>query len=67
MATKTEKNSGRRRTNKDTNAGVNPDQRQRCIAEAAYYKAEKRGFEPGGEHEDWLEAEREFDEQAENG
>ena len=30
------------------------------IAELAYYKAERRGFEPGHELEDWLEAEREF-------
>ncbi|MFM8333136.1 MAG: DUF2934 domain-containing protein [Candidatus Methylumidiphilus sp.] len=29
------------------------------IAEAAYYKAEKRGFEPGHEDEDWLAAENE--------
>lgn len=30
------------------------------IAELAYYKAESRGFEPGYELEDWLEAEQEF-------
>ncbi|GAB4274941.1 MAG: hypothetical protein Kow0065_23020 [Methylomicrobium sp.] len=29
------------------------------IAEAAYYKAERRGFQPGNEMYDWLEAERE--------
>jgi Protein of unknown function (DUF2934) len=29
------------------------------IAIAAYYRAERRGFEPGHEIEDWLEAERE--------
>ena len=29
------------------------------IAIAAYYRAERRGFAPGGETEDWLEAERE--------
>jgi len=32
----------------------------RMIAEAAYYKAEKRGFKPGYELSDWLEAEREI-------
>ena len=32
------------------------------IAEAAYYKAENRGFLPGYEQQDWLEAEREIDE-----
>lgn len=31
----------------------------RMIAEAAYYRAEKRGFTPGLEDEDWREAERE--------
>ena len=30
------------------------------IAESAYYKAEKRGFEPGHELEDWLAAEVEI-------
>ena len=30
------------------------------IAEAAYYKAEQRNFEPGHEEYDWLEAEREL-------
>ena len=28
------------------------------IAEAAYYRAESRGFSPGLEIEDWLEAEK---------
>ena len=32
-------------------------ERARMIAEAAYYRAEKRGFKPGGELEDWLGAE----------
>jgi hypothetical protein len=31
------------------------------IAEAAYYCAENRGFEPGHELEDWLEAEARID------
>lgn len=30
------------------------------IAEAAYYKAEQRGFEPGHDLGDWLEAEQEI-------
>jgi hypothetical protein len=30
------------------------------IAEAAYYRALARGFEPGQEMEDWLAAEREL-------
>jgi hypothetical protein len=33
---------------------------QRWIAEAAYYRAQSRGFEPGGEMQDWLAAEAEI-------
>jgi len=33
------------------------ERRQGKIAEIAYYLAEKRSFEPGGETEDWLRAE----------
>ena len=31
------------------------------IAVAAYYNAQRRGFQPGREVEDWLEAERQID------
>jgi len=31
-----------------------------AIAERAYYKAERRGFAPGHELDDWLAAEREM-------
>ena len=37
--------------------------RQACIAVAAYYKAERRGFKAGSEQDDWLEAEKEIDRQ----
>jgi len=37
----------------------NADARQHMIAEAAYYRAEHRGFQPGYELEDWLAAEAE--------
>jgi hypothetical protein len=37
------------------------DDRLRRIAEAAYYRAERRGFAPGGEESDWIEAEKEID------
>ncbi|MDT8384734.1 MAG: DUF2934 domain-containing protein [Gammaproteobacteria bacterium] len=30
------------------------------VAEAAYFRAEKRGFAPGHEMQDWLEAESEI-------
>lgn len=32
----------------------------RRIAESAYYKAEKRGFEPGFEEQDWIESEKDI-------
>lgn len=40
---------------------VGPEQRAALIAEAAYFRAERRGFEPGHETEDWLAAEAEVD------
>jgi hypothetical protein len=40
---------------------VTPEERYRMIGEAAYYRAEKRGFAPGGEHEDWAAAVAEID------
>jgi hypothetical protein len=42
------------------------DSREARIAEAAYWRAERRGFAPGGELDDWLEAEREVDSQNSN-
>jgi len=40
---------------------VGPEQRAALIAEAAFFRAEKRGFAPGQEVEDWLAAESEVD------
>ena len=40
---------------------IEPERRQAMIAEAAYFLAERRGFCPGSEFEDWLAAEREID------
>lgn len=42
-------------------AFVDPEKRAALIAEAAYYRAEKRGFTPGHEAADWLAAEAEVD------
>ena len=36
-------------------------ERQRMIAEAAYYLAQRRGSTPGNPHQDWLQAEAEID------
>lgn len=40
---------------------VSEDARRAMIAEAAYLRAERRGFMPGSEEEDWLAAEAEVD------
>lgn len=37
------------------------EDRYRMIAEAAYFRAERRGFVSGSELQDWLEAEIEVD------
>jgi hypothetical protein len=38
---------------------VTAEERQQWIATAAYFKAQRRGFAPGQEATDWLEAEAE--------
>jgi hypothetical protein len=38
---------------------VTPEERWKMIAEAAYFRAQKRGFAPGDEVKDWLDAETE--------
>jgi len=40
---------------------MNKEARHAMIAEAAYLKAAQRGFMPGNELADWLDAEAEFD------
>jgi hypothetical protein len=42
-------------------AQVTPEERWRMISEAAYYRAEKRGFVGGDPAEDWAEAEAQID------
>jgi hypothetical protein len=37
------------------------EQRRQMIADAAYRRAQQRGFLPGGETQDWLAAEAEVD------
>jgi hypothetical protein len=43
----------------DARAGVSPDEIRKLISEAAYYRAKQRGFVPGHELEDWIQAEAE--------
>ncbi len=38
------------------------ENREQMIATEAYYRAERRGFAPGHELEDWLDAEYQTDE-----
>lgn len=40
---------------------VTPRERLHLIAEAAYFRAERRAFRPGDDLADWLEAEAEID------
>jgi len=41
--------------------GVTPEQRNQMICDAAYYRAERRGFIGGNSEQDWIEAELEID------
>ena len=36
---------------------ISPEERLNMISEAAYYRAEQRGFGHGGHEQDWVEAE----------
>jgi hypothetical protein len=38
---------------------VTAEERQQWVATAAYYRAQRRGFAPGQETSDWIEAEAE--------
>ena len=38
---------------------ISPEELRKLISEAAYYRAKQRGFEPGHELEDWIQAEEE--------
>ncbi len=69
----TEKRSARKRENQAaapvaaatapavTEVEISPEARRGMIAEAAYLRAERRGFVPGYELEDWISAESEVD------
>ena len=52
-----------KKANPKVRPGSGPDmgeqERQMLVARAAYFRAEKRGFAPGGELQDWVEAEAE--------
>lgn len=62
-----EKAAPRRRAASETPAAaaahitVSEEARRAMIEQAAYLRAERRGFAPGGEAEDWVAAEAEVD------
>jgi hypothetical protein len=45
--------------NNTARADISPDEVRKLISEAAYYRAKQRGFQPGHELEDWIQAEAE--------
>jgi hypothetical protein len=40
-------------------AELSPEEVRKLVSEAAYYRAKQRGFAPGHEVEDWIQAEAE--------
>ncbi len=42
-------------------AAITAEERWRMVAEAAYFIAEKRGFQNGDPAQDWIEAEKQID------
>lgn len=40
-------------------AELSPDELRKLVSEAAYYRAKQRGFTPGHEMDDWIQAEAE--------
>ena len=51
----------RRSPTEPARLALTPEARRTMIAEGAYLRAERRGFAPGHETEDWLAAEAEVD------
>lgn len=49
----------REQTTLQDGAVVNTEHWHRLVSEAAYYRAQRRGFENGSPEQDWLEAEEE--------
>ena len=45
--------------NDTARADISPDEVRKLISEAAYYRAKQRGFQPGHELDDWIQAEAE--------
>lgn len=58
----TERDSSTEQVDETMNATV-LDEREQMIAEAAYFRAEQRGFQGGDPQQDWIMAEKEIDTQ----
>lgn len=63
MAKSIRQASGSFKTGRSAPAHIDPGELYNLVAVAAYYRAEKRGFVPGEELQDWLEAEAEIEQQ----
>ena len=58
--------SSQKKGGDNESANILPEERNRLIAEAAYYRAEQHGFDPEHQVEDWLAAEEEVDSMLKN-
>ena len=45
---------------KDFSGSIDVDEFREMVAVNAYYRAEKKGFKPGYEMDDWLEAKKDI-------
>lgn len=61
MAKSIRQAGGSFKTGRSSPAQIDSSELYNWIAVAAYYRAEKRGFAPGGETQDWIEAEAEIE------
>ena len=43
----------------DARVQISQDELRKLVSEAAYYRAKQRGFTPGHEEDDWIQAEAE--------
>ncbi|MES9826991.1 MAG: DUF2934 domain-containing protein [Candidatus Thiodiazotropha sp.] len=62
LTTQTKKSSKKEKKGAKESAVVNPQLRLDMIAEAAYFIAEKHGFNPQRATQDWQQAEEQIDE-----
>lgn len=59
MATRKKAPAGEPGAGAPRQAQISPEELRQRIAEKAYYRAQQRGFAPGYEEKDWIEAEAE--------